>query len=60
VSVGGREVATVPLRAAHAVEKASVIDKASSFVADDALWFALALALSAILIAAVILRRRTR
>jgi hypothetical protein len=58
VSVGGRRVATVPLRAAHAVEEATVIDKAGSFIADNALW--LALALSGILVAAVILRRRTR
>ena len=37
---------------------ASWVDKGRSFIADNALW--LALALSAILIAAVFLRRRTR
>ena len=58
VSVGGMRIARVPLRAAHAVEEASAIDKARSFIADNALWFVLAL--SAILVAAVILRRRTR
>ncbi len=58
VSVGGRRVATVPLRAAQAVEEASVVDKARSFIADNAIW--LALALSGILVAVVILRRRTR
>ena len=58
VSVGGMRIARVPLRAAHAVEEASAIDKARSFIADNALWFVLAL--SVILVAAVILRRRTR
>ncbi|HEY1355575.1 MAG TPA: D-alanyl-D-alanine carboxypeptidase family protein [Solirubrobacterales bacterium] len=58
VSVGGMRVAKVPLRAAHAIAEASVLDKARSLVADNAVW--LALALSAILIAAVFLRRRTR
>jgi hypothetical protein len=51
-------VAKVPLRAAHAIAEASALDKARSLVADNAVW--LALALSAILIAAVFLRRRTR
>ena len=58
VRVGGMRVARVPLRAAHAVEEASAVDKARSIIADNALW--LALALSGILVAAVILRRRTR
>jgi D-alanyl-D-alanine carboxypeptidase (penicillin-binding protein 5/6) len=58
VSVGGRQVAKVPLRAAHAVEEATALDRARSFVADNALW--LALALSGILIAAVILLRRRK
>jgi hypothetical protein len=51
-------VAKVPLRAAHTIAAASWVDKGRSFIADNALW--LALALSAILIAAVFLRRRTR
>jgi hypothetical protein len=58
VSVGGMRVAKVPLRAAQEVEEASTLDKARSLLADNTLW--LALALSAILVAAVFLRRRTR
>ncbi len=58
VRVGGMLLATVPLRAAHAVAEASALEVARSFIAENALW--LALALSAILIAAVILRRLTR
>jgi hypothetical protein len=58
VSVGGLRVASVPLRAARAVPEASAFDRVRSFVVDNALW--LALALSAILIAVVLLRRRTR
>jgi D-alanyl-D-alanine carboxypeptidase (penicillin-binding protein 5/6) len=58
VFVGGRRVATVPLRAGRAVPEATVLERARSVVADNALW--LGLALSAILIAAVFLRRRRR
>ena len=58
VRVGGLRVARVPLRAAHTIAAASWVDKVRSFIADNALW--LALALSAILVAAVFLRRRTR
>jgi D-alanyl-D-alanine carboxypeptidase (penicillin-binding protein 5/6) len=58
VTIGGMRIARVPLRAAHAVEEASTLDKARSFIEDNVLW--LALALSAILVAAVFLRRRTR
>ncbi|HEY7255472.1 MAG TPA: D-alanyl-D-alanine carboxypeptidase family protein [Solirubrobacterales bacterium] len=58
VSVGGMQVAKVPLRAGRAVAEATTLDRARSFIADNALW--LALALSAILVAAVFLRRRTR
>jgi hypothetical protein len=58
VSVGGMRVAKLPLRAADAVQEASTLEKAGSLLADNALW--LALALSAIMVAAVFLRRRTR
>ena len=58
VGVAGGQVAKVPLRAGRAVEEASTLDRARSFVADNALW--LALALSAILVAALFFWRRTR
>lgn len=58
VLVDGLRAAAVPLRAGSAVAKASGLDRVRSFVVDNALW--LLLALSAILIAAVLLRRRTR
>ena len=58
VGVAGRQVAKVPLRVGHAVEEASNLERARSFVADNALW--LALALSAILVAALFFWRRTR
>jgi serine-type D-Ala-D-Ala carboxypeptidase (penicillin-binding protein 5/6) len=58
VRVGGSRVATVPLRAGRGVPEASALDKARSFIADNALW--LALALSGILVGAVVLRRLTR
>jgi D-alanyl-D-alanine carboxypeptidase (penicillin-binding protein 5/6) len=58
VSVAGMRVATVPLRAARAVEEAGTITRARSFIADNALW--LALALSGILVVAVFFWRRTR
>jgi len=58
VTVGGMRIAKVPLRAAHALEEASTLDKARSVIEDNLLW--LALALSAILVVVVFLRRRTR
>jgi serine-type D-Ala-D-Ala carboxypeptidase (penicillin-binding protein 5/6) len=58
VSVDGIPVAAVPLLAGRAVPEASALDRARSFLGDNALW--LALALSAILLAAVSARRLTR
>lgn len=58
VLVDGRRAAAVPLRAAHAVPRASSLDRVRSFVVDNALWFVLAL--FGILVGAVLLRRRTR
>jgi D-alanyl-D-alanine carboxypeptidase (penicillin-binding protein 5/6) len=55
VSVDGLRAASVPLRAGRAVPEASTLDKARSLVEDNLLW--IALALSAILIAAGLLRR---
>jgi hypothetical protein len=46
----------VPLRAAHAVEKAGLLDRARSFASDHLLW--LLLALSGILVAVLALARR--
>ena len=56
VRVDGLRAAAVPLLAARAVPKASTLDRARSFIEDNLLW--IVLALSAILIAAVLLRRR--
>lgn len=58
VLVDGLRTASVPLRAGRAVPKATGLDRVRSFLVDNALW--IALALSAILIAAVLLRRRAR
>ncbi len=58
VLVDGLRAASVPLRGARAVSKASTLDRVRSFLSDNTLW--LVLALSAILIAAALLRRRTR
>ncbi len=58
VSVDGLTAASVPLRAGRAVPEASALDRVRSFVEDNVLW--LVLALSAILIAAALLRRLTR
>jgi len=58
VSVDGQRAASVPLLAGRAVSKASALDRARSFLGDNALW--LVLALSAILLAAAFLRRLTR
>jgi serine-type D-Ala-D-Ala carboxypeptidase (penicillin-binding protein 5/6) len=58
VLVDGLRVASVPLRAGRAVPRASALDRVRSFLGDNALW--IVLALSAILIAAVLLRRLRR
>lgn len=58
VFVGGLREASVPLRAAHAVPKASTLERLGSFAVDNALWFLLAL--SAILVAAALWRRHRR
>lgn len=58
VSVDGRRVAAVPLRAAREVAAASTLDKVRGFLGDNALW--LLAALSAILVALVLGRRFTR
>jgi serine-type D-Ala-D-Ala carboxypeptidase (penicillin-binding protein 5/6) len=58
VSIDGQRAASVPLRAARAVPEASGWDRVRSFLTDNALW--LALALSAILVAAAIGRRLRR
>jgi serine-type D-Ala-D-Ala carboxypeptidase (penicillin-binding protein 5/6) len=58
VLIDGRKAASVPLRAARAVPEASTFDRVRSFVVDNALW--LALALSAILVTATLLRRPRR
>lgn len=58
VSVDGRRVAVVPLRAGRGVAEASRLDKLRSFLGDNALW--LVLALSAILVGVALGRRLTR
>jgi serine-type D-Ala-D-Ala carboxypeptidase (penicillin-binding protein 5/6) len=58
VLVDGRRAAAVSLRAGNAVAKASALDRARSFVVDNALW--LVLALFAILLAVVLLGRSRR
>jgi serine-type D-Ala-D-Ala carboxypeptidase (penicillin-binding protein 5/6) len=58
VYVDGLPAATVVLRAARAVPEASTLDRVRSFLGDNALW--LALALSAILIAAAAMMRRLK
>jgi D-alanyl-D-alanine carboxypeptidase (penicillin-binding protein 5/6) len=58
VLVDGLRAASVTLRAGRAVPKASALDRVRSFIADNLLW--IGLALSAILIAAVFLRRHRR
>ncbi len=58
VSVDGRRAGSVPLLAAAAVPRASSLDRVRSFVEDNLPW--IVLALSAILIAAVLVRRRKR
>jgi D-alanyl-D-alanine carboxypeptidase (penicillin-binding protein 5/6) len=56
VRVSGLRAASVPLLAGRAVPKASALDRLRSFVEDNLLW--IVLALSTILIAVVLLRRR--
>ena len=56
VRVDGLRAASVPLRAGREVPKASTFERARSFLEDNLLW--IVLALSAILIAVVLLRRR--
>jgi D-alanyl-D-alanine carboxypeptidase (penicillin-binding protein 5/6) len=59
VRVDGLQAASVPLRAGRSVPRATAFERVLSSVRDDLLW--IVLALSAILIAAVMLiRRRTR
>ena len=58
VLLDGVQVASVPLRASRSIPKANAFDRVRSFIGDNAIW--LALALSAILIAAALLRRLTR
>jgi serine-type D-Ala-D-Ala carboxypeptidase (penicillin-binding protein 5/6) len=58
VRVDGLRAASVPLLAGQAVPKASTFERVRSFVEDNLLW--IVLVLSAILIAVVFLRRRTR
>jgi D-alanyl-D-alanine carboxypeptidase (penicillin-binding protein 5/6) len=56
VRVDGLRAGSVPLLASRAVPKASLFERVRSFAEDNLLW--IVLALSAILIAAVLLRRR--
>jgi len=58
VRLDGQRAASVPLRAGRAVPRASALDRARSFVEDNALW--IALGLSAILVAAFLTRRLRR
>ncbi|HEX6229117.1 MAG TPA: D-alanyl-D-alanine carboxypeptidase family protein [Solirubrobacterales bacterium] len=58
VSVEGLRVASVPLRAGRAVPEASALDRARTFIDENLLW--LGLALSGILVGAVLMRRLIR
>jgi serine-type D-Ala-D-Ala carboxypeptidase (penicillin-binding protein 5/6) len=58
ILVDGRRAAAVPLRAGSAVAEAGTLDRARSFVVDNALWFVLGL--FGILVAVVLLGRRRR
>jgi D-alanyl-D-alanine carboxypeptidase (penicillin-binding protein 5/6) len=58
VYVDGKRTASVPLRAAHAVEEASLLERAASFLDDDKI--PVAIALCVILLGAVLLRRFSR
>jgi D-alanyl-D-alanine carboxypeptidase (penicillin-binding protein 5/6) len=58
VYVDGRPAGSVPLRAAHAVEEASLPERAGSFLADEKI--PVGIALCVILLGAVLLRRFSR
>jgi D-alanyl-D-alanine carboxypeptidase (penicillin-binding protein 5/6) len=58
VYVDGKRTATVPLRAAHAVAEASLLERAGSFLDDDKI--PVGIALCVILLGAVLLRRFSR
>jgi serine-type D-Ala-D-Ala carboxypeptidase (penicillin-binding protein 5/6) len=58
VYVDGRQVASVPLRAAHAVAEASLLEQAGSFLDDEKI--PVGIALCVILVGAVLLRRFSR
>lgn len=58
VYVGGRQTASVPLHAARAVAKASLLERTGSFLADEKI--PVGIALCVILIGAVLLRRFSR
>jgi D-alanyl-D-alanine carboxypeptidase (penicillin-binding protein 5/6) len=58
VFVDGVRAARVPLRAARAVPKASLLDRARSFLGSD--WIPVAIAVCVILIGAILLRRFSR
>ncbi len=58
VYVDGKRAASVPLRAAHAVEKASTLERAGSFLTDEKI--PVGVALCVILLGAVLLRSFSR
>lgn len=58
VYVDGRRAGAVPLRAAHAVEEASLLERAGSFLGDEKI--PVGIALCVILLGAVLLRRFSR
>ena len=58
VYVDGRRAASVPLRAAHAVAKASLLERAAGFLDDEKI--PVGIALCVILVGAVLLRRFSR
>jgi D-alanyl-D-alanine carboxypeptidase (penicillin-binding protein 5/6) len=58
VYVDGRRTASVPLRAGHAVAKATLLERAGSFLADEKV--PIGIALCVILVGAVLLRRFSR
>lgn len=58
VYVDGRRAGSVPLRAAHAVEEASLLERAGSFLGDEKI--PVGIALCVILLGAVLLRRFSR
>jgi D-alanyl-D-alanine carboxypeptidase (penicillin-binding protein 5/6) len=58
VYVDGRRMASVPLRAAHAVAEASLLEKAGGFLDDEKI--PVGIALCVILVGAVLLRRFSR